>query len=362
MRIVQIIDSLDVGGAERMAVNYANSLADKIEFSGLISTRNEGLLLDQLDKKVIYLFLKKKSTVDLRAIFRLRNYLKKNKVQFIHAHSSSFFIAVLVKFTMPKLKVIWHDHYGISQNLSLRKNIVLKLLSFLFSGIISVNDSLKKWAKNYLNCKNIIYFPNFIIESATSLSVGQLKGKEGQRIICVANLRPQKNHNLLINGVIEIHQKFPEWTFHLIGKDFNDSYSKILREKVKENGLSHTVFFYGAVNNVQDLLKQCEIAVLTSFSEGLPLAVLEYGLANLPVIATNVGEISKVIPSSKEGLIIDSNNLSQFVDSLQFLIENQHTRNSLGNQLNLFVNENFGKKSILKEYITWLKSLTTFTK
>lgn len=360
MRIVQIIDSLEVGGAERMAVNYANSLADKIEFSGLVSTRNEGLLLDYLDQKVNYLFLKKKTIIDLNAIFRLRYYLKKNKVAFIHAHSSSFFIAVLVKLTSPRVKIIWHDHYGISQNLSSRKNLTLKVSSFFFVGIISVNDALKKWAQKYLNCKNIIYFPNFIIKSDNSFSSFQLKGKDGQRIICVANLRPQKNHDLLINGAIEIQRRFPEWTFHLIGKDFNDSFSKDLKEKVKEKGLSETVFFYGAVNNVRDLLKQCDIAVLTSLSEGLPLAVLEYGLASLPVVATNVGEILKVIPSNREGFIIDSNNLDQFVNSVQILIKDQYTRKSLGKQLNFFVNENFGEESILKNYITWLKSLTNF--
>ena len=42
MRIVQIIDSLDVGGAEKMAVNYANALVGRIEFSGLVVTRAEG--------------------------------------------------------------------------------------------------------------------------------------------------------------------------------------------------------------------------------------------------------------------------------------------------------------------------------
>ena len=43
MRIVQLIDSLEAGGAERMAVNLANGLAKQVEFSGLISTRKEGL-------------------------------------------------------------------------------------------------------------------------------------------------------------------------------------------------------------------------------------------------------------------------------------------------------------------------------
>ena len=58
MRIVQLIDSLDAGGAERMAVNYANALQSKIEFSGLVTTRKEGGLKEQINPKVSYLFLK----------------------------------------------------------------------------------------------------------------------------------------------------------------------------------------------------------------------------------------------------------------------------------------------------------------
>ena len=49
MRILQIIDSLEVGGAERMAVNYANSLAGRVAFSGLAATRAEGPLRDELN-------------------------------------------------------------------------------------------------------------------------------------------------------------------------------------------------------------------------------------------------------------------------------------------------------------------------
>ena len=49
MRILQIIDSLEAGGAERMAVNYANALANEMEFSGLVVTRKEGPLLNQVN-------------------------------------------------------------------------------------------------------------------------------------------------------------------------------------------------------------------------------------------------------------------------------------------------------------------------
>lgn len=354
MRVVQIIDSLETGGAEKMAVNYANALAERIEFSGLIATRKEGLLKSQISENVTYFFLGRKRGFDLKAVFKMRNYLKKNKVQIIHAHSSSFFIAILTKLTMPKIEIVWHDHYGISQDLELRKNLILKFSSLFFSGIISVNLSLQKWAQSYLNCKKVIYLPNFI-QSSNSFSIPfQLKGEEGKRIICVANLRAQKNHGLLIDGAFQIHQKFPYWTFHLVGKDFHNEYSDKLIHRVKELNLCETVFFYGALENTHNLLKQCQIGVLTSFSEGLPLAVLEYGLAGLPVVATNVGEVSGIIHSTEMGFLIESNNLNQFVSSVEKLIQEKMIRQEMGNSLKSFVENNFGEDLILKNYLSWL--------
>ena len=84
MRIVQIIDSLEVGGAEKMAVNYANALVDKVAFSGLIVTRSEGELKAQIDPKVNYHFLQKKKTVDFKAAIRLKKYCKTNAVEVRH--------------------------------------------------------------------------------------------------------------------------------------------------------------------------------------------------------------------------------------------------------------------------------------
>ena len=70
MRIIQIIDSLEIGGAEKMAVTFANSLSSKVEFSGLVVTRKEGNLKKTIKKEVDYLFLKKKHRFDLFAVFR----------------------------------------------------------------------------------------------------------------------------------------------------------------------------------------------------------------------------------------------------------------------------------------------------
>jgi glycosyltransferase involved in cell wall biosynthesis len=243
MRIVQIIDSLEAGGAERMAVNYANPLVNKIEFSGMVVTRKEGILKKQLDKKVSYLFLKKTKRIDFTAVFKLRKFIKDNRVEFIHAHSSSFFIAILVKLTLFRVKIIWHDHYGISQDLVARKNRSLKIGSLFFSGSIAVNSALKQWAEYYLWCSNVVYLSNFVMDSFYSNETLLLKGLDGKRIVCVANLRRQKNHKLLIDSANIITRRYPDWTFHLFGKDFEDEYSKEIKYLILNLKLEDKIFF-----------------------------------------------------------------------------------------------------------------------
>ena len=154
--------------------------------------------------------------------------------------------------------------------------------------------------------------------------------------------------------------KFPDWSFHLFGKDFKDAYSEDLNKKIIDLKLENTVYFYGTTNNVSSALKQCQIGVLASLSEGLPLAVLEYGLYKLPVVATNVGEISKVISNEKEGLVVESNDLNQFADCIQKLINNETYRIDMGMNLNKKILLNYSQEVILKDYVLWLHSLTNF--
>lgn len=357
MRMIQIIDSLEAGGAERMAVNYANALSKKTDFSGLIATRKEGVLLEQIDKKVPYLFLNRKGKIDLKAVFNLRKNIVQNNIEIIHAHSSSFFIAVLLKLTLPRIRIIWHDHYGISQDLSSRKNFTLKLSSLFFSGIIAVNSDLKKWSESYLWCKNVIYLPNFIeTEVQIKNEKINLHGKDGKRIICVANLRPQKNHQLLFRVANKIKNKFPDWTFHLLGKDFHDDYSEEVKKTIVDLNLEKNVFFYGTVKNVALALKQCDIAILTSSSEGLPLAILEYGLHKLPVIATDVGEISKVISLESEGIIVRQNDSDHFEKALEYLIVNENHRKDIGKTFYAKIQQDYSESAIINKYTLWLNT------
>lgn len=354
MRIIQIIDSLEIGGAEKMAVNYANSLADTVEFSGLVATRKEGNLRNQLNKNVNYLFLKRSKTIDISAILRLRNYCKFNEIDYLQAHSSSYFTAFLVKLLFPKIKIIWHDHNGLSEFLSVRKERVLKIVSHFFTGIVVVNYKLKIWAETSLNCKNVLYLPNFTTIDLDELRVTNLNGITGKKILCLANLRFQKNHFLLIEVAVKLKKSHPDWTFHLVGKDFEDHYSSKIKKEIIHKNLSENVFIYGSRQDTQNCIEQAEVCILTSQSEGLPVALLEYGLNKKPVVTTDVGEIPSIVKNFENGFIVSKSDSEKFYLSLVKLIEQEELRQKLGEALYEIIVKNNSEKSVIKKYLNWL--------
>ncbi|MGG7033588.1 MAG: glycosyltransferase [Flavobacterium sp.] len=354
MRIIQIIDSLDAGGAEKMAVTYANALSCKLEFSGLVATRREGDLKSQISQNVDYLFLKKKQTIDFKALLKLKSYCKKNRIDCIQAHSSSFFTAVLLKIILPKIKIIWHDHYGNSDLLNSRKSFSLKLASLFFEGIIVVNQTLKTWAEQKLFCNKIIYLPNFITDNEVEIQETNLKGIDRKRILCLANLRKQKDHLFLIEIVKKINPIYPDWTFHLVGKDFEDKYSKTLKSEIKANNLENSVFIYGTKNDIGNIINQAEITILTSQSEGLPVALLEYGAHKKAVVTTAVGQIRSIIEHERNGFVVPVKDVDTFSNSVVRLIENPSLREKFGVELQKTIRDNYSEKAVIDKFLKWI--------
>lgn len=356
MRILQLIDSLEAGGAERMAVNYANALVDDLGFSALVATRKEGALLVQIDSKVTYLFLNKKRQLDFGALWRLRSFVLLHSITHVHAHSTSFFIAFLLKLCCPFLKLIWHYHYGNDKGISNKRLLIFKMIIPFFNGVIAVNQNLKVWIEDKLKYKEVIYLPNFT-SSNKAENKTILEGVQDKRILSLANLRPDKNHFLLLEVACMLKISHPDWTFHLVGKDFEDQYSLAIKDKIKAYQLENQVFLYGSREDINCILNQSDIGILTSVSEGLPIAFLEYGMQPLPVVVTAVGELPKIVNNGVNGWLVLSNDAESFCKALIALIADLSMRNRMALALQQTVSEGYSAKGILQKYLQWLESL-----
>jgi glycosyltransferase involved in cell wall biosynthesis len=216
---------------------------------------------------------------------------------------------------------------------------------------------LKNWAEKELNCKNVIYLPNFTSQNFEVQSETILKGVDGKRILCLANLRDQKNHFLLLEVAEKLKKTKPDWTFHLVGKDFVDDYSTNIKKLIVSNRLDDTVFVYGSKNDVNNIINQADIAILTSKSEGLPVALIEYGLMSKPVITTNVGEIPFIIQDGINGFIVAVNEAERFYERILELIDDSALRLNFGNLLHQTILENHSEEGVIIKYLNWIETL-----
>lgn len=339
-----------------MAVNIANALLPHVEGSFLCCTRQEGMLKEEIKPEVGYLFLNKKSSLDPKAILKLRNYIKENKIDIVHAHSTSYFLAGLLKLSGSRFKLIWHDHYGESENLESRDYKILKKFSRLFAGIISVNTALKEWAIQNLDCENVIEIKNFIPEPYPDAKAKiQLKGnKDDFKIICVANLRPQKDHLNLLRA-FEILDSNLGISLHLIGEDPGTEYSASVLSRIKNSPVNHWIFYYGTQADIISFLKQSDLGVLSSRSEGLPLALLEYGMVGLPVVCTDVGKCKDII--KQDGKLVQKENPEELAKQILFYIKHPENRVKDARNFHQKIKINNSEKevilSLLYNYKNW---------
>ena len=340
-----------------MSVNYANALTTQIDASFLCCTRQEGLLKKQLSAEVGYLFLNKQRTIDFHALLKLREFLKENKVDLLQAHGTSYFMGVLLKISLPQLKLVWHDHLGERAGKNLKPGL-LSHFSRYFDGIITVTPHLKKWAVKNLHCKKVDFIPNFSsIKEQLITSSLKLKGKEGFKIIHLANLKQPKDHLTLLKAFQKLAQIHSSASLHLVGKDEKDSYSKELIKFLKKNDLEQKVHFYGEQDEIKSLLVQADVGVLSSSSEGLPVALLEYGLARLPVICTGVGECEGVVGGA--GLVVPPKNPEAMLVALNFYFENEEERGKDSLAFHNRILEFYSEKAVIKKLLWFYQEVDT---
>ncbi|RMA57992.1 glycosyltransferase [Ulvibacter antarcticus] len=351
MRVLQLIDSLNAGGAERMAVGYANALSTQIEGSHLCVTREEGILKETVSPSVGYLFLNKKKTFDNGALLNLKNYIKENKITIIHAHTTSYFFAILLKLRYPSVKVIWHEHQGNRVKMQRKDNRALYFCSLFFSAIFTVNEELTLWCRKHLSTKKVEYIPNFVQQPSQVTAIDDRK----EEIICVANLKAPKNHLNLLKAFNKVHLSHPNWKLILVGRKEEGSYLVELKNFISENNLNSVVNLLGERADVMELMNRASIGVLSSDNEGLPVALLEYGMCKLAVVTTDVGHCSKVI--NGYGKVVDAGNYDALANGIIDYITNDSKRKKDASEFYHHIEASYSVTSVLPKIISLYKEI-----
>lgn len=307
MRILQLITLSELGGAQSVVINLANTLCKQHE---VIVAAGEGdgkmwnLLDSSINREHLPSLCRALSPLhELKALVEMQRLYRKYQPDIIHLHSSK--AGILGRIAFPKSRIVYTVHGFDSIRLAFRKYLPLeKILQKRCQAIIGVSQYDEQNLENegithhVGTVYNGIYPPN-------KLEYNPFEGIQGykRKVLCIARLSPQKKLDLFL----EVATLLPEYAFIWVGN-----------QQPVEVEHSTNVFFMGNVPNAGAYNEYADLFFLPSNYEGLPIVIIEALACGKPVVASAVGGISELLDGTN-GFAIQ-NDAGKMAEKIKYIL------------------------------------------
>jgi glycosyltransferase involved in cell wall biosynthesis len=209
------------------------------------------------------------------------------------------------------------------------------LLNSFADGVLTLAKFQEQWLRRYgVSASRIRTIPNPVDTELFSpdMTRPHMNHPKNPVLINVASLRPIKCQGLLIKAVGLVKEEFPEARLILMGGQSSYSgYENYLKELIADCQVEDNVVNIGRVEHrqVPQLLRSCDMSLISSLSEVCPYAVLESLATGKVTIATAVGGIPDLIRNEFNGLLVESGDTKGFADCIRRVLNDQSLRMSI---------------------------------
>ncbi|WP_288785252.1 glycosyltransferase [Bacteroides acidifaciens] len=338
MKILQVITRTDAGGAQMVLALLANEQIRLGHEVIVVSGPGDGSLWKWLNKDVKRIECSSLQRAisfkkDFETWRELRRIYKTVQSDIVHLHTSK--AGVLGRMAFPKRKTIYTVHGFDGVGFSLYKQVEW-LMQFRCSALVGVCENDVKGMKFAHIKKNVSYIFNGIAKPLQeNLLNWNIPNQYSKIILCVARLAPPKNHILFIN----IARLLPEYAFVWIGN------TEPVVEQYPEN-----VFFLGTIPSASQYCQLCDIFMLPSNYEGLPMTIIEAMSYGKPVVASNVGGVSEIVRDGINGYALQ-NEENLFVEKIQEILGNQEIYSKMSKKAKEIFETELSVEYMTKEYL-----------
>lgn len=268
-------------------------------------------------------------------IFRIYSSLKTRPFDLVHV-SGAWQIRGAIAARLAGVPLVWH------LNDTAPPPAVAGLFSLLAPLLCNaVFLAAYRCARRYLIFPRVAHLRRFSVPapvdvsqfvSAETTADPRISGLPGCRIVTLSNINPIKGIELLLDSAKVLRAEGFEFSVAVVGPVYSSQteYSGRLKERVIALGLSDCVHFLGASDNVATCLAAADIYACSSVAEASPMSVWEAMAMGLPIVSTDVGDVSCYIESGCSGLVVEPGNVKAFSGALRKLILNPELRARFG--------------------------------
>lgn len=321
MKVVEIVNTLEFGGTERMVVNLATSLQALGHQLSVVCLRTAGVLSVPLERAgVAVVPLNKPEGPNLRVLRDLTSFLKRHDVDVVHTHNPLVHHYGLLAGRLAGVPVIVNTIHGI-RNLGTRKGPKEILFSYSCrwsERVVAVCPMAYRAfrAGGVIPHSKLITINNGIPLEAF-LRVEPRQSAENFVFGIVGRLEAVKDHRSLLEAFALVVQEQPECRLEVLG---DGPERARLEQRARELGIADKVLWRGFSDDVAGFLQGIDVAVMCSISEALPLSMLEAMAAARPVIGTTVGGMPDLIDNGDCGWLCPPSSPDQLAATMQLAV------------------------------------------
>jgi glycosyltransferase involved in cell wall biosynthesis len=279
---------------------------------------------------------------DLKAIFRLARFLRKNTFDVIHVHSSKAgLIGRMGAWLAGHRRVVFQPH-GFSFLLFEGRKATLARFWERLAGrwftkaLIATSPSEAERARNDagIPVAKVVVIANGIDCERLEPIVQKPAARDAETgfVLLAARLMRSKNPMMFARIAQLIVKRKPTARFVLIGAGYHDELQDSMREYIKNNALEGvlTVLPWMDYEKMQDYVKRCAVYVSTSISECFGYAVVEAMYHGKPVVGTLIDGTRDLVLQDETGLLVASNDDEAMADRVLHLLESRMLREVYG--------------------------------
>ena len=354
VRLLLVVDSLDVGGAERHVVDLAVALGHK-GHDVTVACSVAGPLASELEQACIpvrplleCLIKRRVSVAFARKLGRL---LDRERFDLVHAHVYASAAAAALATPGTGVPLVITEHTEAPWR-SRRARLFSRLVYRRAERIIAVSDAIRRLLIEGYDVppERVTFVPNAVVPVPDALP-GTSRAipagwRKGPLIGRVARLQTEKGVAIFLKAAARVAPLFPEARFLVIG---DGPLRRELAVLAKRLGLERRVHFLGFRSDAPALIALLDVLVVSSLSDGAPLVILEAMEAGVPVVASAVGGIPDQIRHDEEGILVPPGDPVALGDALVGLLRDPAYARCLGEAGRRRAASEFGYEAMVRK-------------
>ena len=339
MRVLQIIDSLKWGGAQKMQIFLAESLVPlgiQVGVLGLCGAEGSDVPTQLIEKGAEVHVIDFPRLFSPAAFMRLERFIRRGRYDLIHAHLSNANILGVLGGQIAGVPVIASlRSSGLDMRYQHKRRVWVEntVVRYGAARVMANGWEVGRFAKERYAPREVDIIPNAIDlipickdNECFQTRIEMVGAPDRPTLLSVGRLTHIKGFGYLLEAFAEVHRSHPSAALAIAGQG---KLHNALTTKIDELGLKGHVFLLGLRNDVYRLLAACDLYINSSTMEGLPVSVLEAMAAGLPVIATSVGDTSHVV-TPETGIVVEPAKPEQLAAAMQELLDNPDKRSQMG--------------------------------